>query len=229
MIGVGMDLRIRKMADVLVNYSIGVRPEDWTVIQTTPLGLPLAVACVEAILGAGGYPGMNLYSEEIQEAVLRHASDEQLAFVSPVARTIVERQDCSIGIMAPENTRALAGIDPQRLALQAKAAAPVQETYLARAARGDLRWTATAYPTHAAAQDAGMSLREYEDFVFGAGLIDQPDPVHAWQRLGERQQRVADWLDGKEEIHVKGRGPDLTLSVAGRAWINDDGHKNFTG
>jgi aminopeptidase len=224
-----MDARITKMADVLVNYSIGVRPEDWTVIQTTPHGIPLAVACVEAILRAGGYPGMNLYSEEIQEAVLRHASDRQLAFVSPTARTIVEHEDCSIGIMAPGNTRAMAGIDPQRLALQAKAASPVQETYMARAASGDLRWTATAYPTQAAAQDAGMSLREYEDFVFGAGLLDAPDPVEAWQRLGERQQRVAEWLEGKDEMRVHGPVTDLTLSVAGRTWLNDDGHKNFPG
>jgi aminopeptidase len=217
------------MAAVLVNYCIGVKPGEWTVIQTATPGIPLALACVEAILQAGGYPGVNLYSEEIQEAFLRQASDEQLAFVSPEAQVRVERQDCSIGIMAPLNTRATAGIDPRRLAVQAKAGAPLQQTYLARSAQGALRWTATAYPTQAAAQDAGMSLWEYENFVFGAGFLDEADPVAAWQRLGERQQRIVEWLDGKDEIHVTGPGTDLTLSVAGRMWINDDGHKNFPG
>lgn len=224
-----MDPRVEKMAAVLVNYCLGVNPGEWTVIQTPPLGIPLAVSCVEAILKAGGYPGLNLYVEEVQEAVLRHASDEQLAFISPESRTRVEQQDCSIGIVAPTNTRAMAGIDPHRIALQAKAGAPLQERYLARAAEGTLRWTSTAYPTQAAAQDAGMSLRDYQDFVFGACLLNDADPVAAWQRLGARQERIIDWLDGKGEIHVTGPGTDLRLSVAGRTWINDDGRKNFPG
>ena len=48
----------------------------------------------------------------------------------------------------------------------------------------------TQYPSQGAAQDAEMSLREYEDFVFGAGLLDHPDPVAAWKQISERQKRL---------------------------------------
>jgi aminopeptidase len=223
------DPRLRKMADVLINYSIAVAPSDWTVIHTPLLGMPLAVACVEATLQAGGNPSVNVVPEEVQEALLRVASDDQLAFISPVTEAIVRHEICEIGIRAPTNTRTMSGIDPRRLALRNRAGASVQTLYNDRVARGELRWTATAYPTQAAAQDAGMSLREYREFVFGAGLLHEPDPVAAWKRLGERQQRLVEALDGKDEIHITAPGTDLTLSVAGRTWLNDDGHKNFPG
>ncbi len=97
-----------------------------------------------------------------------------------------------------------------------------------RAASGDLKWSATQFPTHAAAQDAEMSLAEYEDFVFSAGLLDQPDPVKAWQQVSKRQQKLVDFLNGKSDYHVvAANGTDVRMSVAGHRWINCDGHENF--
>jgi aminopeptidase len=102
------------------------------------------------------------------------------------------------------------------------------EIFLRRAAEKQLRWSGTQFPTQAAAQDAEMSLGEYEDFVFGAGLLDRADPVAAWKAVSERQQRLVDFLNGKAEYHVvAGNGTDVRMSVAGRKWINCDGHENF--
>jgi aminopeptidase len=73
-----------------------------------------------------------------------------------------------------------------------------------------------------------MSLTEYEDFVFGAGLLDHPDPAAAWRKMSERQQRLVDYLDGKRDYRVvAANGTDIRMSVAGRKWINCDGHENF--
>jgi aminopeptidase len=73
-----------------------------------------------------------------------------------------------------------------------------------------------------------MSLSEYEDFVFGAGLLDHPDPVASWKKVSERQQRLVDFLQGKRDYHVTAaNGTDLRMSVAGRTWVNCDGHENF--
>jgi aminopeptidase len=97
-----------------------------------------------------------------------------------------------------------------------------------RAADGSLRWTGTQFPTQAAAQDAEMSLAEYEDFVFAAGLLNLPDPVAAWKAVSQRQQRLVDFLQGKKQYRVvAANGTDVTMSVEGRRWINCDGHENF--
>ena len=73
-----------------------------------------------------------------------------------------------------------------------------------------------------------MSLKDYEDFVFKAGLLHLDDPVAAWKELSIRQQRLTDYLNGKSEIRfVTPQGTDLTLAVEGRLWINCDGRENF--
>jgi aminopeptidase len=103
----------------------------------------------------------------------------------------------------------------------------LSETVLRRGASGDLRWVGTLYPTAAEAQEADMSLEEFEDFVYGACYVDQEDPVAGWRRFATRQQQLVDWLKGKETVRVTGPHADLTLSIAGRIFINSDGRRNM--
>jgi aminopeptidase len=224
-----MDPRVEKMANVLVNYCVGVKAGDWVVVQSTHLGLPLVTECVRAVLQAGGHPSTLLTAAELSEAKFLYGSDEQIGYIDPMLKLMSDEVDVSIAIMAPENTRATAGIDPAKLAVQGKAMEPLGETFMKRTADGTLRWTGCAYPTQAAAQDAGMSLRQYEDFVYGAGLLGEADPVAEWKAQGERQQRIADWLSTKREVRITGPDTDLTVGIEGRNWLNDDGHLNFPG
>jgi aminopeptidase len=91
-----------------------------------------------------------------------------------------------------------------------------------------LRWVGTQFPTQAAAQDAEMSLRQYAEFVFSAGYLDQPDPVAIWQSIRDRQQRVVDYLTGKKTLRFRSaNGTDLTVNVDGMTWINCAGESNF--
>src|SRR5579884_2541297 len=104
------------MADVLVRYSVGIRPGDWVVIQSEREGEPLVDACVRAVLSAGGHPSVLFGSETIRESVLRHASEEQLQYISPILRAAIEGEDATISILAPSNTRAVTGIEPSKFA-----------------------------------------------------------------------------------------------------------------
>jgi aminopeptidase len=96
-----------------------------------------------------------------------------------------------------------------------------------RSATGEFRWVGTLYPTNAYAQDAEMSLRDYEEFVYGACFCDQDDPVARWQEVHDMQQKLVDWLVGKREVRVTGPNADLTLSIEDRVFMNSDGHKNM--
>jgi aminopeptidase len=224
-----MDPRVQTMADVLVTYSLGVTAGKWVIIQSPIAGEPLADALAQSVLRAGAHPSVLLISEMVTESRYRLGSDEQLSRVSSIDRAVGEEADALVSILAPTNTRALSSINPERIALGRQALRPLQELRMQRTARGEYDWTICAYPTPAAAQDAGMSLREYEDFVFNAGLLSEPDPVAAWRALGERQDRLVEWLSSRHEIRVTGPETDLTLSVEGRRWISDSGHRNFPG
>src|SRR5437588_7833527 len=112
-----MDARIEKMADVLVNYSIGVQPGHWVIVRTATLGEPLANACLRAILRAGGHGTVLLGSEESDEILFTEGNEDQLSFVSPLTPVIYEQADASISLLAPANTRAKTGIEPEKMAI----------------------------------------------------------------------------------------------------------------
>ena len=222
------DPRLTKLAEVLVNYSVGVKPGQLVRISGPTVAEPLVVEIYREVVRAGGNPMVRMGPEEVEEILYKNATEQQLDFLNPVAKFEIETVDCSIGIWADENTKALTHCDPKRMARSAAARRPIGDIFMRRAAEGKLRWSGTQFPCQASAQDADMSLAEYEDFVFAAGLLDQADPVAAWKKISQRQQRLVDFLNGKSDYHVvAANGTDIRMSVAGHKWINCDGHENF--
>ena len=222
-----MDIRADRLARLLTGYCVELRPGDWVLIRADLLGLPLVERVVEYVLAAGGNPTVQLLADTLDETMLRHASDEQLAWLSPVDQMLAERVDARILIRAPGNTRSLSGIAPERQRVQQNAQRPISQTYMQRAAAGTHRWALTVFPCAAYAQEADMSLREYADFVYAATYADQEDPAAAWRSVHARQQRLVDWLKGKSQVVARGPNIDLTLSIAGRTFINSDGKRNM--
>jgi aminopeptidase len=222
------DPRLEKLADVLVNYSVGVKSGNLVRISGPPIASPLVIELYRRVVDAGGHPIVRMSPEELGEIFVKHASDEQLKYLNPINVFEYEKIDCSIGIWAEENTKALSNADPKRIGLSQAARKPLMEIFMKRASSGALKWSGTQFPCQAAAQDAEMSLSEYEDFVFGAGLIDRLDPVAAWTQISQRQQKLVDFLNGKKDYHVvAANGTDVRMSVADHTWINCDGHENF--
>jgi aminopeptidase len=215
------DPRIEKMAKVLVEYSVAVNKGDVVVIEAPPVAEPLVIALCKAVIEAGGHPHIRMQPAIFEELLLRYGSDEQLKYVSPLDMHIMETMDVYIYIEGEINTRTLTNVDPARQALRSAATVgPWWKRLIERAAKNELRWTATLFPTDAYAQDADMSLIEYEDFVFRACLLDKDDPVAAWREIERKQQKVVDLLNTKKRLRVEApNGTDLTMSVEGRKWV----------
>ncbi len=222
-----MDPRIVKLAQVLVDYSVKVQPGEWVIIVGQTAAEPALKAVYQRVLQRGGLPSLLPSFPWQAETRFKSANDQQLEYIAPIESLMFEQAKCVINILAETNTRHLSQIDPARLSLQARARRDLNETFTQRAATGDLRWVVTLFPTEAYAQDADMSLEDYEDFVYGAGLLDDPDPVARWREYGERQQQKVDWLKGHDRVHIRGANADLKLSIADRVFINACGDANF--
>jgi aminopeptidase len=222
------DPRLAKLADVLVNYSARVKKNDLVRITATTAVEPLVVEVFRSVLRSGGHPHVALAPDECDWIRLAEGSDEQLRFEDPLWMQYAETIDAYIGIWGSDNTKALTRAAPERQALVSQGRKRFLQRFMQRAAEGKLRWVGTQFPCQSAAQDAERSLAEYEDFVFRAGLLHLDDPAAAWREISQRQQRVVDYLSTKEEIRfVTPQGTDLSVRVAGRTWINCDGHENF--
>jgi aminopeptidase len=220
------DLRLEKLADLLVNYSVAVRPGDKVAIQGETQAEPLFKALYAKVLQAGGHPFLALSPNGLSELFYKLASDDQIKHIPPPTRLLYDTYDVMISIGAEDNTKALTNIDTARIVARAQARSDMRKNFLERSARKEVRWTYALYPTSAYAQDAEMSLGEYEDFVYQACLGDENDPIDYWKRFSARQQKVVEWLKGKKKIHVTAPETDLTFSVEGRSFINCDCQMN---
>ena len=221
------DPRVETVAKILVDYSVQVRPKQLVRISGGPQGAPLILAVYQKVLERGAHPFLHVEPEEAEELFYAYASDVQLDYVPPFMRDMIDQIDASIGIWTDVNTKQLTSADPAKQSRRSVAMRPLSDRLLERAAKKELRWSGTIHRIQAFAQDAEMSLREFEDFVYKACLVHEPDPINAWKKVSKEQQRVTDWLNKARQIHVVGPDTDLKLEVTGREWINCDGHENF--
>ena len=208
-------------AALLCDYCLEVRAGQQILVRSTTLASPLLLSLQRAILARDAWPLIRPSLPEQEAEFWAAARDSHLDTFAPADLAEAESADAFLRIDAPANTRALAAVDPARLARAMRAREPVREATLAR------RWCGTLWPTPAAAQQAGMSTADFTAFVERALFLDQDDPIAAWSSLSESQARLISRLSTCSELHIEGEATDLTLTVSGRTWINSDGRRNM--
>ena len=221
------DPRLTRWANTLAHYSLAIQPGEQVLIRVDEAGIPLAKEVYRAALNAGAHPHVQVLVDGLDEIFLTTASDTQLGWISPIKAFEYESIDVLCAIMAPSNTSALAGVAAEKQSRMQSASSTICKSLFDRTAQGKARWCLTLYPTQAAAQNAKMSLADYENFLLRAMLLDQDDPAAAWREFSRKQQKYVDYLNGVQSVRFVARDTDITMSVAGRLWVNSDGHKNF--
>jgi aminopeptidase len=208
-------------ARLLAGYCLDVQPGQQVLVRSTTLAAPLLRALHAEILRRDAWPLLRAELPGVDADFYALARERHLDSFPSAARAEVEQADAFLTIQAPENTRALADADPERIARVARSRAPLGELRLAK------RWCGTLWPTPAGAQQAGMSDDAFAAFVRGALFLDRDDPAAAWRELGAFQAGLIERLAGARELRIEAPGTDLTLRVEGRTWVNSDGKRNM--
>ena len=226
------DPRVSKFANVLVQHSARVVPGDRILLEGTTAAEPLLRELYIQILEKGGHPhlmmalpGMMPFSQD--EMYLTYAKDTQLDFVPTFYKLAYDQFEGRIRIHSATNTKGTSNIDPAKIQRRSKATSVITESQFRRGGAGEFKWVTTLYPTEAYAQDASMSLKEYEDFVFGAVHANEEDPISFWKSVEKKQQSAVDFMKGKNQVILRGPNVDLTLSVKGRTFMNSFGTFNM--
>jgi aminopeptidase len=211
------DPRVEEYARLLLDTCLEVQPGWQVIVSSGPAGRPLADELSRQLGMRGAYA---LLRGSLIGSIhwLMEAPEELLDVLAPIEAHALGTADALISIDAPENTRELSALSPERFARVQAGIRPHYE----RIYTNELPWVGCCYPTHAYAQEAGMSLRAFEDFVYGACLLD-------WDAERERMRRYAEQFDAADEVRIVGAETDLTLSLAGRTAIVDAGGGNMPG
>jgi aminopeptidase len=222
------DASVAKLADLIVNYSVELQPDQLVRLDGGTVAAPLLLELYRAAIAAGAHPYTRIALEGTEHIVLTDGGDDQIVFVSEIERHEVEELDALITIWADRNTRALSQADPQRVSRRMAAQRKLSNRYWERIDVGEARWCGTRFPTYAHAQDAEMSLEEYETFVYAACHVrPHEDPVAHWQGVSVELNARARELETFRELRVVGENTDLRVVVDGRQWLAADGRLNM--
>jgi aminopeptidase len=210
------DPRVKKLAQILVKHSIRVkRGETVLIVSSTELAKPLVLEVFREVMLAGAHPMTSIGFEETQNIFYELAGKAQINNFPETKMYEAKHIDCVVNIRASANKKALSNVDPKRISERSKVLRPIGEEIV-----NNKRWVLCNFPTHALAQEADMSLAEYEDFLYGATNID-------WKKVKKEEMKLKRRLDKAKEIRIKGKETDLTIGIKGRKAIACYGDRNM--
>ncbi len=221
------DNRVQKFAQILVDHSAKITEGDRVLLEGTTAAIPLMEEMYALILQRGGIPYPALELPHQQELFFEHASDAAIKHTPIFRQMAYDQFESRFRIHSVEDTRSLSTVDPKRQADHGKALQPILESQMRRGAAKQFKWVTTLFPTEGYAKDAGMSLKQYEDFVYSAVHAQEKDPIAYWKQVEEDQKRIVERFEGHDKVVLRGPNVDLTLSIKGRTFLNAAGEHNM--
>ena len=222
-----MNAILNRYAKLLVNYCVEIQEGEKLYVRSTTLAEPLVREVYREALKSGAHVEVDLDFREKNRIFLSESKDFQLKRISSLQKLAMETFQAYIYIRAPFNLKEDANTPKGRSKIRSKAMADISKTYFQRTATRELKRNLCQYPTLAGAQNADMSLEEYEQFIFNACGLYAEDPQQVWLNRRKEQQKIVDLLNQRDKVQYKGEGIDVTFSTKGRTWINSDGQTNM--
>jgi len=216
---------VEKLAKLATEYCLPVSRGKKIGIMGNVVATPLIQQLYKHILLRGGHPTTELGIDGLLELLYSHGSEEQIKFASPFKKFFMAEIDGIINIHADTNVKKLSGVPPEKVKKRMASQREIMDLYIKHAKIGGL--SIIPYPTLSFAQEAEMSLFEYEDFVAKACFLDKPNPTKEWKNLSKSQEKTVERLNKAQNVRFVGEDTDLKLNIKGRTWINCDGHINM--
>jgi aminopeptidase len=216
---------VEKMAVLAVDYCLGVSKGKNVGVMGNVIAQPLIQQIYRRVLLKGGFPEVKCELDGLDEMLFSLGSEEQLTHESPFTKFFLKEIDGIIRIFAETNRKRFSNVSPEKMKNRNVSQKNIWKLLFTHLKIGG--YSIIPYPTQAFAQEAEMSLMEYEDFVTQACFLDKRDPVKEWTKLSQRQEHVTSHLNKIDTLRLVGEDTDLQMKVTGRIWVNCDGHINM--
>jgi aminopeptidase len=224
-----LSFNAEKLAILATDYCAPVHRGKKIGISGNVVAAPLIQQLYKHILLKGGHPELHLTFgdfENLAELFFTHGTEKQITYMSPFTRFFYSEIDAVFQIFAETNTRRLSKVPPDKLRRHAASQREIFEIRTKRLLKIG-SYSIIPYPTEALAQEADMSMLEYQDFIAKACFLDKKDPVKQWRELSRTQENIIKHLNKARNMRFVGQDTDLRLNVEGRRWFNCDGHVNM--
>lgn len=197
-----MDIRDRKLAELLVNYSCNLKPGEKILIDYEGEDCKYLVKeLIKCSYQAGGMPYVNIRDSQINRALLMNASEEQLKFRSEYELNQMQGMDAYIAIRGGANSSELADVPAEKLNLYDKIMSPVLDYRVDKT-----KWCILRYPTMSMAQLAETSQEAFADFYYDVCTLD-------YSKMSKAMDALVELMNRTDKVHIVSPGTDLTFSI----------------
>ena len=211
-----MDLRVKQLADVLVNYSCNVQKNEKVLINYEgECCKPLVKQLIKNIYACGGMPYVEMRDSSVTREILLGATEEQMDFLNEYQLMQMKGMDCYIAIRAGSNTSELSDVPSDKLNMYYRKTQPVLDYRV-----NETKWVVLRYPNESMAQLAGTSLESFEDFYFEVCTLD-------YAKMSKAMDSLVELMNRTDRVHIKGPGTDLTFSIKDIPAIKCAGEMNI--
>jgi aminopeptidase len=215
-----VDLRTRKLAKQTVNYSVFTKPGETVVISAGTEAMPFIQELYKAVILAGAHPVLRLSIPDIADFFYKYANKEQIEKFPEILEYIAKKADKWIGVDTTTNTQQLNNSNSKKIVQREKVVSPLSD-YICNN-QDKINRCAVAYPVSSLAQDAKMSLTEYENFVYGACLQN-------WKKLFKQIHKLRKTFEQASNVYLIGKNVDLKFSIKEKNCVADCGEENMPG
>jgi aminopeptidase len=108
------DLRLEKMADGLINYSVRLQKGEKILVEVIDSGVPLALAVIKETYRVGGVPFVIVRNKQIDRQFMLGASKEQLEQLAGYEMVQMKEMNAYLGIRAADNANETADVPSQQ-------------------------------------------------------------------------------------------------------------------
>lgn len=211
-----MDPRIKKLADVLVNYSCRVQKGEKVLVSFEGESTkPLAKQIIKEIYAQGGYPYSEIRDSSITREILLGANEEQVQFMNEYQLAQMKGMDAYIAIRASDNVSELSDVPTGKMNMYSKTLRPVQDYRV-----NHTKWVVLRFPNNAMAQLANTSLEAFEDFYYDVCTLD-------YKKMSDAMTPLVDLMNRTDKVRIVGPGTDLSFSIKDINTLKCDGERNI--
>ncbi|MCK5521325.1 MAG: aminopeptidase [Candidatus Marinimicrobia bacterium] len=211
------DPREKKLAEVLVNYSIDLQGGENVLIESYDIPDSFTIQLVRAVRKRGGNPFVSKKSALVLKELIVNGNEEQLKLTSMIESERMKNMQAYIGVRGSFNITEnsdISSLDMDRF--QKLWLTPVH--YKIRVPK--TKWVILRYPTPSMAQQAGMSTEAFEDFFFDVCTLD-------YSKMSKAMDPLAELMNKTDKVRITGVGTDLKFSIKGLPGIKCAGDANI--
>lgn len=211
-----MDPRIKKLSDLLVNYSCELKAGEKVLISYEgECCKNLARQLIKDVYKAGALPYSEIRDATISREILLNCTEKQIKFKDDCDLAQMKGMQAYIAIRAGNNTAELADVPSEKLNLYSKLSRPTLDYRVNKT-----KWVVLRYPNYSMAQLANSSLEKFENFYFDVCTLD-------YKKMSAAMEPLVDLMNKTDKVQIKGPGTDLTFSIKGIAAVKCDGLRNI--